>query len=147
MIQSFIRRYTSPDRPSVRVSPEAMHVLENYSWPGNVRELRHTIQWLTVLNSGGVIRLEDLPPRLVEETPESITPPVTNGSSPTTMSTTRGDRMLTLAEVENNYLRQVLDETKGNKKRAAEIMGIDRKTLSRMVDRHKIDMETIKTKS
>jgi DNA-binding protein Fis len=51
-----------------------------------------------------------------------------------------------LAEVENNYLRQVLDETKGNKKRVAEIMGIDRKTLSRMVERHKIDMEMIKTK-
>jgi len=62
------------------------------------------------------------------------------------MTTTHEGRMLTLAEVENNYLRQVLGETGGNKKRAAEIMGVDRKTLSRMVERFQIDLETIKSK-
>ncbi|HZS47314.1 MAG TPA: sigma-54 dependent transcriptional regulator [Blastocatellia bacterium] len=148
MIESFIKRYTQPGRSRVRVSAEALRVLENYRWPGNVRELRHTIQRLTVLNSGGVIRLEDIPPRLLEgDGSEEVTEiPIANGSSPM-LATTRNGKMLTWAEVEQNYLHQVLRETHGNKKQAAEIMGIDRKTLSRMVDRYQINLDLLKGNS
>jgi len=144
MIQSFINRYTQPGQPPVRVSPEAMRVLENYPWPGNVRELRHTIQRLTVLNSGGIIRLDDLPPKLRGGVESNGYHSTASASSHTPSLTDASGRLLTLAEVERRYLVQVLTETKGNKKRAAEIMGVDRKTLSRMVERHNVDVEKIK---
>jgi len=146
MIDSFIRRYTQPGRGAVRVSGDALRVLENYSWPGNVRELRHTIQRLTVLNSGGVIRLEDIPSKLLESTMPAVEIQATNGNRPA-VQTARDGRMMTWAEVEQNYLHDVLRVTHGNKKQAAEIMGIDRKTLSRMVERYRIDLEMLKGNS
>jgi DNA-binding NtrC family response regulator len=95
-----------------------------------------------VLNSGGIIRLEDLPPRL-SEVVGAAAPAKTNGAA-VSAPITRSGRLPTLAEVEHDYLVRVLQETRGNKKRAAEIMKVDRKTLSRMVERHKVDVEEIK---
>lgn len=140
MIKSFIQRYSPPGTPPVKVSPDAMHVFESYPWPGNVRELRHTIQRLTVLNSAGVIRVPDLPPKIVSgvsevrEKPAAVSPAAAAPQG----------KLTTLAEVEHQYLIRVLKETRGNKKRAAEIMGVDRKTLSRMIERHSVDIGKIK---
>jgi two-component system response regulator HydG len=94
-----------------RFSDEALQVLKNYHWPGNVRELENLIQRLTVMTEADVIEVPDLP---------------------STMRFSLGreaglDR--TLAEVEAEHLRNVLASVGGNKTRAAEILGIDRKTL------------------
>lgn len=142
MIKSFIQRYSPPGTPQVKVSLDAMRIFENYLWPGNVRELRHTIQRLTVLNSAGVIRVADLPPKIVSGAAEGQEKPQTAPSAPAAVLPI--GKLTTLSEVEHQYLVRVLKETRGNKKRAAEIMGVDRKTLSRMIGRHAVDVGKIK---
>lgn len=92
-------------------SGQALQVLRNYHWPGNVRELENVVQRLVVMNEGGVIEVPDLPSLMRFSALRSASL----------------DR--TLAEVEAEYIRNVLANVNGNRTRAAEILGIDRKTL------------------
>ncbi|MCK4752899.1 MAG: sigma-54-dependent Fis family transcriptional regulator [Planctomycetes bacterium] len=98
-------------KPSPRFSDEALQSLRSYNWPGNVRELENVIQRLVVMTDGDLIDVSDLPLLMrfsvLRET-----------------GFTR-----TLAEVEREYISNVLASIGGNKTRAAEILGIDRKTL------------------
>ncbi len=99
------------DRPPIQFDEGAIRVLKNYSWPGNVRELENAIQRLTVMTDRAVIEAADLPAPMKNGVPTG------NGS------------FRTLAEVEREHAAHVLESVKGNKTRAAEILGIDRKTL------------------
>jgi two-component system response regulator HydG len=94
-----------------RFSDAALAALGAYGWPGNVRELENTIQRLVVMVDRDMIDVSDLPAILR----------FAAGNA-------EGDRR-TLAEVEREHIRQVLDSVQGNKSRAARILGIDRKTL------------------
>jgi DNA-binding NtrC family response regulator len=98
-------------KPAPQFSENALRVLKRYDWPGNVRELENVIQRLVVMTDGEVIEIPDLPPLM------RFSAPRVNGL----------DR--TLAQVEADYIRNVLAGVGGNKTRAAEILGIDRKTL------------------
>ena len=103
------------------ISPGARDLLVAHDWPGNVRELENVVARALALNPSGVILPEDLPEHLRGARP----PPEAEGMTPR-------DRP-TLAELERRYAAQVLKETDGNKTRAAEILGIDRKTLYRLL--------------
>lgn len=161
MIQAFLARYRPTDAAPIRIAPEALERLRSYTWPGNVRELRHTMQRLAVLSSGNVVRVADLPEKvrnthgeldeLLHENPgQDVVGPSWegNGTPPrpaTAKSPDDPDRTwLPLSELERRYLVRVLYHTRGNKKRAAEILGVDRKTLSRMVERHAVNVARIK---
>ena len=98
-------------RPAVRLSDEAIRVLRNYHWPGNVRELENVVQRLVVMAEGDCIEVPDLPSlmRFSALREPDLTRP--------------------LAEVEAEYVRNVLASVGGNKTRAAGLLGIDRKTL------------------
>jgi two-component system response regulator HydG len=98
-------------KPVPQFSENALQVLMRYDWPGNVRELENVIQRLVVMTDGPHIEIPDLPPLL------RFSAPRVNGLN------------RTLAEVEADYIRNVLAGVGGNKTRAAEILGIDRKTL------------------
>jgi len=98
-------------RSPIRFSDRALQSLCSYNWPGNVRELENVIQRLVVMTDGDIIDVPDLPE-------------LCRFSALRKAGFTR-----TLAEVEAEYIRNVLAETDGNKTRAAEILGIDRKTL------------------
>jgi DNA-binding NtrC family response regulator len=104
------------------ISPEARELLVAYDWPGNVRELENAVARALALNPSGVVIPEDLPDaiRVAQAEPAPVPLPQP------------GDRP-TLAELEQRYAAQVLGETGGNKTRAAEILGIDRKTLYRIL--------------
>jgi DNA-binding NtrC family response regulator len=104
------------------ISPEARELLLAHDWPGNVRELENVIARALALNPSGVVLPEDLPDAL-----RSARPAVAAAALPDT-----SDRP-SLAELERRYASQVLLETGGNKTRAAEILGIDRKTLYRIL--------------
>jgi DNA-binding NtrC family response regulator len=98
-------------KPTPRFSDNALQVLKNYNWPGNVRELENVIQRLVVMTDGDLIEVPDLPSLM-------------------RFSALRETGLhRTLAEVEAEYIRNVLASVDGNKTRAAEILGIDRKTL------------------
>jgi DNA-binding NtrC family response regulator len=98
-------------------SNEALQSLRSYNWPGNVRELENVIQRLVVMTDGDLIEVPDLPSLM-------------RFSALRNTGFTR-----TLAEVENEYISNVLASVDGNKTRAAEILGIDRKTLREKLKR------------
>jgi DNA-binding NtrC family response regulator len=105
------------------VSPEARELLMAYDWPGNVRELENVIARALALNPSGVVVAADLPDRLrqgpaVEPARGVPLPP--------------GDRP-SLDELSKRYAALVLSECAGNKTKAAEVLGIDRKTLYRIL--------------
>jgi DNA-binding NtrC family response regulator len=104
------------------ISPEARELLVAYGWPGNVRELENAVARALALNPSGVVIPEDLPDAIRLAHAEPVPVPLPQP----------GDRP-TLAELERRYASQVLGETGGNKTRAAEILGIDRKTLYRIL--------------
>lgn len=98
-------------RPRPQFADEALKVLRNYRWPGNVRELENVVQRLVVMTESTTIDVADLPSLM-------------------RFSALRGagfDR--TLAEVEVEYITNVLASVEGNRTKAADILGIDRKTL------------------
>jgi DNA-binding NtrC family response regulator len=98
-------------KSSPRFSDEALQSLRSYNWPGNVRELENVIQRLVVMTDGDIIEVPDLPTLM-------------RFSALRKTGFTR-----TLAEVESEYISNVLASVDGNKTRAAKILGIDRKTL------------------
>jgi two-component system response regulator AtoC len=120
LAEHFAQKHGRPEGSAI--SPEARELLVAYDWPGNVRELENAVARALALNPSGVVIPEDLPDAIriaqAESAPAPLPPP--------------GDRP-TLAELERRYASQVLGETGGNKTRAAEILGIDRKTLYRIL--------------
>lgn len=94
-----------------KISDEALDCLKTYQWPGNVRELENLIYRLVVLNDNHTI-------------PADVLPDYMKFTLRTNVSLNR-----TLEDVENEYIRAVLQSVGGNKSRAATILGIDRKTL------------------
>ncbi len=97
------------------VSSQAMALIMQYDWPGNVRELEHTIEHALVLTGQSTIMPQDLP--------EAIT------TQNTIKSTTNGWK--TLEQLEREHILRVLEAYKGDEARAAEVLGVHRKTIQR----------------
>ena len=115
-------------RDPAAMSPEALRLLTSYGWPGNVRELENAIERAVAVAKGNVILPSDLPPEV--------------GGGPEPGASGDGGGLLgevgnrpTLAELERRYIQLVLGEVGGNKKKAAEKLGIDRRTLYRALER------------
>jgi two-component system, NtrC family, response regulator AtoC len=96
-------------RDGLRLVPDALTALQKYPFPGNVRELRNMAERAVVQSVGNEITAADLPAAVREAT-----------------STTKKP---SLEELERNYIAEILDYTRGRKSKAAEILGISRKTL------------------
>lgn len=118
----FLQRYAKSMNSSVQnISDEAMDILLAYEFPGNVRELENIIERAVVLCNGDTIRAAHLPPDLHRFETHLIRP---------------GQRSLvSLKENERDYILWVLEQCKGNKTRAAEILEVDRATLWRKMKR------------
>jgi len=122
LVRHFVSRYGEESKRRVSdISDEAMKMLMAYPWPGNVRELENVLQRAIALCRNEVILPEDLPASMDQDAKESLIE--------------RGLReKLTVDQLENEYIRRVLIEVGGNKSRAAEILGLDRKTLYRKLE-------------
>jgi two-component system, NtrC family, response regulator AtoC len=124
----FLRKYSEVDHKLIsHITPEAMELLCTYHWPGNVRELDHTIERAVTLTMNNALLPGDLPPRLQQQTVD----PGLNTAQ----------QLLTLEELEKQHIQAVLRATEGNKKRAAQILGINRRSLYRMAKRYGLDFE------
>jgi transcriptional regulator with PAS, ATPase and Fis domain len=119
LVQHFIHKFSKELKKSVSgVSEDTLRVLVNYSWPGNVRELENIIQRAITLSRHEVILPDDLPATVIQTTDENLFEKAM-------------EENLTLDQLEKEYIKRVLIETGGNKSKAAEILGLDRKTLYR----------------
>ncbi len=121
LVYHFLARHERENGKPVVVAPQTMERLVAHAWPGNVRELENTIARAVVLCHGGVILPSDLP--------ENI-----GGTEEVSLETNSltSDRP-TLEELNRRYAKWILDEAGGNKSKAAAILGIDRKTLYRLI--------------
>jgi len=129
----FLQKYAGGSARAVRgFLPDTMTLLTQYRWPGNVRELENAIERAVSLSHGPLLTPDDLPSALRQ--PGSTSGDKTDGSDQ------HDEVCLTLEEVEKRHLIRVLKETKGNKVKAAKILGIDRRTLYRMAERFGLDL-------
>jgi len=112
LIQHFASLFAKESNKSIpKFSDDVLNVFRNYNWPGNVRELENMIHRLIIMNEGDTINVSDLPSLMRFS--------VIDGTGVSR----------TLAEVECEHIKNVLDSVNGNKTQAAKILGIDRKTL------------------
>ncbi|MFP4080586.1 MAG: sigma-54-dependent transcriptional regulator [Ectothiorhodospira sp.] len=115
------------DRRVDGISPEALRALRGYAFPGNVRELANLVERAVTFCRGQEIQLRDLPERLTRR-------PRDGGGSAFPWSEEEDSPMPTLAEVEDRYIRWVLHRLEGNKRQAARVLGIGRRTLYRRLE-------------
>jgi len=125
LAQSFIERFAQMHHAKVRgVSPAAASQLLAYGWPGNVRELQNCIERAVALASGELLSPDDL----VLERVRAESAPLPNWNEPVDF--------LPMDEIERRYVHRVLEASNGNKSRAAEVLGFDRRTLYRKLERY-----------
>ena len=131
----FADRTMATEAGPIGFSKEALWMLENYEWPGNIRELENAIVRATAL-CDQVVRPEDLPERIRR----SFKTPIkeTNGARGAPPSND-DEILLSLSEVERRHILRVLTSTGGNKQAAARMLGIDRTTLQRKLERYELE--------
>ena len=129
LVRHFIEKFNKVSRRQVRdISQEALDVLERYRWPGNVRELESVIENTFALGKSDVIQKGDLPAHLLRET-----------EAERQRQRAGEDGIPTLLEAERRLLLEAMKSADGNKTRAAEILGVSRPRLYKMLDRHGIN--------
>lgn len=134
LMDHFLRELTERHgRGPVAVDAEAQHRLLAYDWPGNIRELQNVLERALVLAEQDVIGPEHLPSE-VRPGGGSVDPPEpTADDAPTTSSAVNA--LLSLEEIERRHVLRVLEATGGSREEASRILGISRRTLTRMVQR------------
>jgi DNA-binding NtrC family response regulator len=116
LVHYFLKRYNGRYKLDTRLTDSGLKALEDYSWPGNIRQLQHMMERLVILAPSG--RIDTAAVRHAIEQMDS-----------------RESSSETLADTEADQIRRVLAATNGNKSRAAKILGIERKTLYRKLDK------------
>jgi DNA-binding NtrC family response regulator len=131
LIALFLKQFAQQlGKPEPDIAPDAFQKLLDYSWPGNVRELQNAIEYAVVLTRRDLIGAKELPaevqlPTVLQQT-ERGAPPRTGVQS--------------LDDVERNTILQALAQCHGNKKKAAELLGIQRPTLYNKMKRYAIEI-------
>ena len=130
LARRFAERVHRGDDPPVRFTGEAFQMLESYNWPGNIRELENAVVRAAAL-CDQVVTPDDLPERIRNF---HQLPPDAGKEART--NTRSEEDWPSLSELEGRYVARVLAHTGGNKQAAARLLGVDRKTLQRMLQRH-----------
>jgi len=117
LVRFFANKYNAKYGREVKLMESGIRVLQDYTWPGNVRQLQHMVERLTILAD----RIDA----------DAV-------SHALTIMESRDKPVETLADAEEEQIRRVLSATGGNKSKAAQILGIERKTLYRKLDRMKL---------
>ena len=126
LAENFLQEFAGVYGRLIRLDSSALRLLTEYFWPGNVRQLQHVLEKLVILMPGPVVQGQAL--RAALETYEPADVQAAGG--PTGRS-----RLSDLDALEEEHIRRVLQATGGNKTRAAAILGIERKTLYRKLER------------
>jgi DNA-binding NtrC family response regulator len=123
LVHSFINEFSRINRKDVTgISPQALEAFQLYDWPGNVRELRNCIESMVVLSKSQILEKADIPPPIgITTTPIPVLP--VPGS-------------LNIKVIEKELIRNALEQSSGNKKQAAELLGLSRRTLYRKLEEY-----------
>ncbi len=125
LIAAFTREFAADNEKEITgIDAKARMALLNYRWPGNVRELRNCIESAVVMAKGNVIGLEDIPPGVAAEQEQDFVKIAAD---------------TTLESAERELIRFTLAQKGGNKSRAAEALGIGRKTLHRKIQEYGLE--------
>ncbi|MDD3694931.1 MAG: sigma-54 dependent transcriptional regulator [Lentisphaeria bacterium] len=113
-------------------SSEAIKVLVSYDWPGNVRELRNAVERMVVFARGSSLTLNDVPVEIRQALGEQLLKPKTKDSAETATAS------LDIKANEKNVILQALEQCEGNRSKAAELLGISRRTLQRKLKEYQL---------
>lgn len=126
LVSRFLKEFSTENGGKVTgIDARAMKALEDYSWPGNVRQLRNVVEKMVVLSGGGKLTIDDVPVEILDAGQALREPGV---------DTTRAPVAQSLADSEKSKILAVLDSVGGNKSKAAEILGISRRTIHRKLN-------------
>ncbi len=141
LAQHFVEEFADRSEQEVTgLSPEAGRALVQYDWPGNVRELRNYIERAVVLALQEQITPEDLPTKVRGAGRQGVQ----KGAAVDMLSLQAqlgAKGMPSMEQLEARYIEFVLRQTEGNKSRAADLLGFDRTTLYRKIERYQIDTD------
>ena len=127
-IDALAEYFLQQQRPGLHFSPAALAILRSYSWPGNVRELRNVVIQSAMLAEGTELNPNHLPPEIAIGSTQPVQVPVASSKSGRiTVQSTVTD----LEELEKQTILRALTQTGGHQGKAAEQLGISRRTLSR----------------
>jgi two-component system response regulator HydG len=125
LAQAFLEQFAAQHgKPVKAITAPVAERLLTYAWPGNVRELRNSMERAVALARFEDVVVEDLPKQVREYSPSHVLIAATDPSE-----------LVSLAEVERRYVERVMQAVGGNKRQAAQILGLDRTTLYRKLDR------------
>jgi len=131
LVDHFRRQFAKRHHKSIKsVSPVATKRLFAYDWPGNVRQLRNAIETMVVLDTDGILDLDDLPPELAETAAAASDAPLSAASGPLELIGRPMD------EIEQWAIEATLKLTNGNRDEAAKVLGIGARTLYRKLEKY-----------
>ena len=130
LVNTFVQRFAKQlGKAEPTIAPEAFQKLLDYSWPGNVRELQNAIEYAVVLARNDIIGIKELPGEI------QLPPALQTSTAPV-----RRSGVASLDDMERETILQALTQTHGNKKKAAELLGIQRPTLYNKMKRYAIEI-------
>ena len=128
LVTAFNRQYSQENNTPVReITQEAVNLLMAYDWPGNVRELRNAVEQMVVLARGDRLTVRDIPAT------------IRSGADLTKISVVRPGVTMTVEEAERQLIIQALKETDGNRTKAADKIGMSRRTLHRKLKEYHLE--------
>jgi two-component system response regulator AtoC len=131
LVASFVKQFAQQlGKPEPAIAPDAFQKLLDYSWPGNVRELQNAMEYAVVLARQNLIGIKELPAEV--QLPVAL--------QQTELSTSTRQGVQSLDDVERTTILQALAQCHGNKKKAAELLGIQRPTLYNKLKRYAIEL-------
>lgn len=122
LVSEFIKEFCIREKKELTVSDEVMKIIQNHPWPGNIRQLKNVIERAVVLTKGRLITLKGLPEEFLslQEQNETFS-------------------KKTLKDLEIQAIKKALQECKGNKSKAATMLGISRKTIYKKLDEFQLN--------
>ncbi|TVQ41934.1 MAG: sigma-54-dependent Fis family transcriptional regulator [Wenzhouxiangella sp.] len=135
LAMSFLNRFAAArSRPARSLSAKAQAVMHAYTWPGNVRELRNAMERAVTFCESEAVEPAHLPERIgkLRRTDEGVSIAAASEGIPAELL--EGDLLPSLDELRQRYLRYVLERVDGNKRRAAALLGVGRRTLYRWLE-------------
>ena len=125
LLNHYLRQFSEENAREIEgFTADAVEALTRYTWPGNIRELRNVVERMVVLSRGDKLTLRDVPTEVREDTTSKPTGTLKNATS--------------MQQAEKQMIKQALVDQKGNRTRAAEQLGISRRTLHRKL--HEFDL-------